>query len=242
MPSFTEKLQVNGEETEMYTSVPSGSGPFPVVVIAFHVGGLDEFDRVMADRLAEEGYVAVVPDLFHRFTPEIWAGARLDRLKHLSDPEIIDDINAAVGFLQNHSSVDSDRLGITGFCMGGRVVWLMAAASSAFKAAVPYYGGSIMLPWGSATQSPFELTDGINCPMMFHFGEEDGNPPPGDRVKLDAELTRLGKPHQFFSYPGAGHAFMDHTGERYHKEAAEASWPRTLEFFASNLKGAAVGR
>ena len=155
---------------------------------------------------------------------------------------MIDDINAAVGFLQNHAAVDSDRLGITGFCMGGRVVWLMAAASSAFKAGVPYYGGSIMVPWGSATQSPFELTDGINCPMMFHFGEEDGNPSPEDKVKLDAELARLDKPHQFFSYPGAGHAFMDHTGERYHKAAAEASWPRTLEFFASNLKGAPVSR
>ena len=155
---------------------------------------------------------------------------------------MIDDINAAVGFLQNHAAVDSDRLGITGFCMGGRVVWLMAAASSAFKAGVPYYGGSIMVPWGSATQSPFELTDGINCPMKFHFVEEDGNPSRKDKVTLDAELARLDKPHQFVSYPGAGHAFMDHTGERYHKAAAEASWPRTLEFFANNLKGAPVSR
>ena len=144
--------------------------------------------------------------------------------------------------MQNHSSVDSDRLGITGFCMGGRVVWLMAAVSSAFKAAVPYYGGNIAVPWGSATQSPFELTDAINCPIMFHFGEADGNPSPEDQVKLDAELNRLGKTHQFFSYAGAGHAFMDHTGERYHQEAAETSWPRTLEFFATHLKGAAVSR
>ena len=108
---------------------------------------------------------------------------------------MIDDINAAVGFLQNHAAVDRDRLGITGFCMGGRVVWLMAAASSAFKAGVPYYGGSIMVPWGSATQSPFELTDGINCPMKFHFVEEDGNPSRKDKVTLDAELARLDKPH-----------------------------------------------
>ena len=115
MPAFTEHLQVNGEDMEMYTSVPSGSGPFPAVVVAFHVGGVDEFDRVMADRLAEAGYVALVPDMFHRFTPEIWEGPRLDRLKHLSDPEIIDDINAAVGFLQGHSAVDSNRLGIKQF-------------------------------------------------------------------------------------------------------------------------------
>ena len=236
MPAFTEHLQVNGEDMEMYTSVPSGSGPFPGVVIAFHVGGLDEFDRVMADKLAEAGYVAVVPDMFHRFTPEIWEGPRLDRLKHLSDPEIIDDINAAVDFLQGHSAVDANRLGITGFCMGGRVTWLMSAVSSAFKAAVPYYGVSIMDIWGAGNLSPFALSSGINCPMMFHFGQEDGNPSRDDQVKLDQELTRLGKQHEFFSYPGAGHAFMDHTGERYNKDAAETSWPRTLEFFAQYLQ------
>jgi len=170
MPSFTDKLTVNGHEMDMYASVPSGSGPFPAVVIAFHVGGLDDFDRAMADRLAAEGYVAVVPDLFHRLSEEVMSGPRLDRLGHLSDPDIIADVNAAAAFLQNHASVDSNRLGITGFCMGGRVVWLMAAVSSVFKAAVPYYGGNIMVTRGNAEKSPFELTSGINCPVLFHFG------------------------------------------------------------------------
>lgn len=243
MPSFTDKLQVNGQEMDLYASVPSGSGPFPAVVIAFHAGGLDEFDRTMADRLAAEGYVAVVPDLFHRLSEEVMSGPRLDRLGHLSDPDIIADVNAAVSFLQSNSAVDSDRIGITGFCMGGRVVWLMAATNPVFKAAVPYYGGHIMLPWGAATQSPFDITSGINCPVMFHFGATDGNPSPEDQVKLDAELTRLGKSHEFFSYPGAGHAFMDFTNpDRHHQEAADASWPRTLDFFARHLKGAAVTR
>jgi carboxymethylenebutenolidase len=240
MPSFTDKLQVNGQEMDVYASVPSGSGPFPAIVIAFHVGGMDDFDKTMADRLAQEGYVAVVPDLFHRLSEEVMAGPRLDRLGHLSDPDIIADVNAAVDFLQANPHVDGQRLGITGFCMGGRIAWLMAAVNPAFKATVPYYGGNIMTPWGAATQSPFELTNGINCPMMFHFGQTDANPSPEDEVKLDAELTRLGKAHQFFSYPGAGHAFMDWTGERYHQDAADTSWPRTLEFFATHVKGAAV--
>ena len=243
MPSFTEKLQVGGHEMEMYASVPGRSGPHPAVVIAFHVGGVDEFDKAMADRLAAEGYAAVVPDLFHRLSPEIMDGPRLGRLEHLSDPDIIADVNAAVGFLQSNSSIDSERIGITGFCMGGRVAWLMAAVNPVFKAAVPYYGGNIMSPWGAATQSPFDLSSGINCPMMFHFGATDGNPSPEDQAKLDAELTRLGKPHQFYAYAGAGHAFMDFTNsERHHQEAAATSWPRTLEFFASHLKGAAVTR
>ena len=93
---------------------------------------------------------------------------------------------------------------------------------------------------GSAEKSPFELTSGINCPMLFHFGELDENPSQEDMAKLDAELTRLGKPHQFFSYPEADHGFADHTGARYNREAAEIAWPRTLQFFAAHLKGAPV--
>jgi carboxymethylenebutenolidase len=119
----------------------------------------------------------------------------------------------------------------------------MAAVNPAFKACVPFYGGNIMTPWGAATQAPFELTANIQCPVLFHFGAIDGNPSPEDQVKLDEELTRLGKDHVFHSYPGADHAFMDFTNpQRYHQEASEAAWPRTLEFFTTHLKGAAVGR
>ena len=241
MPSFTEKLQVNGQEMEMYASVPSGAGPHPAVVIAFHVGGLDEFDKVMADRLAAAGYVAVVPDLFHRLSQEVMDGAQLEGLGHLSDPDIISDMNAAADFLKNHPAVDAQRIGVTGFCMGGRVTWLTAATNSIYRAAVPFYGGNIMSIWGAGNQTPFELTNGINCPMQFHFGQEDGNPSVDDRDKLDAELSRLGKAHEFFTYPGAGHAFMDFTNpDRHHETSAEAAWPRTLDFFSAHLKGAAV--
>ena len=237
MPSFTDKLTVGGHEMDMYASVPDGSGPFPAVVIAFHIGGLDEFDKAMADRLSAEGYVAVVPDLFHRYTEEQMSGPRIERLNYLSDADIIADCNAAVSFLESNSAVDSNRIGMTGFCMGGRIAWLMAAVNPTFKATVPYYGGHIMLPWGDSAQTPFDLTSNINCPMMFHFGATDGNPSPDDRVKLDAELTRLGKDHQFFEYAGAGHAFMDFTNpDRHHESAAAESWPRTLEFFATHLK------
>ena len=80
MPSFLDKLNVGGNEMDMYSAQPEGSGPHPAVVIAFHVGGLDDFDRKMADQLAEAGYVAVVPDLFHRVSQEIMDGPRLERL------------------------------------------------------------------------------------------------------------------------------------------------------------------
>ena len=236
MPSFTDKLTVGGSEMNMYAALPDGSGPHPAVVIAFHVGGLDDFDRKMADQLAEAGFVAVVPDLFHRFSKEVMDGPRLDRLGHLKDADIIADMNAAVDFLTANSAINDDRIGVTGFCMGGRIAWLMAASNQIFKCTVPFYGGNIMGNWGPG-DTPFSMADKINCPMLFHFGAEDGNPSVADRDTFDAELKRLGKDFEFHTYDGAGHAFMDHTNpDRYHEASAAAAWPRTIDFFNNHLK------
>ena len=236
MPSFTDKLTVGGSEMDMYAALPDGPGPHPAVVIAFHVGGLDDFDRKMADQLADAGFVAVVPDLFHRFPQSVMDGPRLDRLGHLQDLDIIADMNAAVDFLTANSSIDSNRLGVTGFCMGGRIAWLMAASNPIFKCTVPFYGGNIMGNWGPGN-TPFSMANNINCPMLFHFGAEDGNPSVADRDSFDAELTRLGKDFEFHTYEGAGHAFMDYTNpERHHAASADAAWPRTIDFFNKHLK------
>ena len=238
MPSFWEKIQVAGQDMDLYASVPSGSGPFPAVVIAHPASGVGEFTQSIADRLAAEGFAAVVPDLFHRVTESMLADGSA-RTAHLNDAHIVTDINATVDFLRNHPAIDAEKIGVTGFCMGGRVTWLAAATNPHFKAAVPFYGGNIMVARGDATQTPFELTSGINCPMLFHFGGVDQNPSPADMQTLDAELTRLAKEHQFHTYDGADHAFMDFSQPaRHHQAAAEAAWPRTVEFFATHLKEA----
>jgi carboxymethylenebutenolidase len=237
MPSFWENTKVDGEEMGMYVSVPGGSGPFPAVVVIHHGAGVDQFSRDMTDKLAEGGYAAVAPDLMHRLAEDSPLRSAHPR-ERLNDREIESDVNATVEFLRNHPSIQGDNLGIIGFCMGGRVVWLMAAANSHLKAAVPYYGGNIMEPWGQGiTSTPFDRANEINGAVLFHFGVEDENPSQDDMAKLDAELARLGVAHEFFTYPDAGHSFMDHTNQQAHRPAAvEASWPRTLDFFAKHLK------
>ena len=168
MPSFTDNLTVGDSVMDMYAAIPDEPGPHPAVVIAFHVGGLDDFDRDIADRLASEGYVAVVPDLFHRYSQEIMDGPRLDRLGHLKDTDIIADMNAAVDFLTANAAIDNDRIGVTGFCMGGRVAWLMPAVNPIFKCTVPFYGVNIMGNWGPG-DTPFSMTANINCPMTVSY-------------------------------------------------------------------------
>ena len=129
---------------KMYLSMPGGTGPFPAVVVIHHGSGVDQFSRDMSDRLAdmsdrlaEAGFAGIVPNIFHRQNDSN-NPQELSPRERLSDPETETDINATVEYLRSHSGIQGDNLGITGFCMGGRIVWLMAAANSRFKAAVPY--------------------------------------------------------------------------------------------------------
>ena len=238
MKNFWETVKVDGNDMRLYVSVPDDTGPFPAVVVIQHQGGVDTFIEDMTQRLASDGYVGVAPDLYHRDGPDCQDDGPTRRAR-LQDVTVIQDVNATVDFLQGHSQVDGARLGIIGFCMGGRVAYLMAAVNSSFKAAVDYYGGNIMVPWGEGP-SPFDRTAEIHCPLLGLFGEEDTNPSPADMRKLDAELTRQGKVHEFHSYPGANHAFMNKHGNRYHTEADRDSWPKTLAFFAKYLRQAPV--
>lgn len=238
MASLWENIPVDGSSLDVYISIPEGVGPLPAVVINHHGGGVDRFIQETADRLAGEGYVVAAPNFFHRISDAMLAdGSR--RIQHLQDRLIVQDIDATAGFLRGHPSVLGRLMGVTGFCLGGRTTFLAAASTRHFQAAAPYYGGNLTAPFGGAGKSPFRSADGIRCPVLFHFGEVDANPSQADMTALDAELTRLGVDHQFHTYQGADHAFMDYTAGRYNKAAAELSWPRTLEFFNTHLKSSA---
>jgi carboxymethylenebutenolidase len=233
MPSFWESMKVDGADMRLYVSVPSGTGSFPAVVVIQHQGGVDDFIEEMTQRVANAGYAAVAPDLYHRDGPDCKDDGPTRRAR-LLDVNVVKDVNATVEFLLGHRSVEAERLGIIGFCMGGRVAYLMAAVNPHFKAAVDYYGGNIMVPWGEGP-APIARTPEIHCPILGLFGEDDANPSPADMRTLDAELTKYGKAHEFLSYPGAGHAFMNRRGERYRADADRDSWPKTLAFFAKHL-------
>jgi carboxymethylenebutenolidase len=153
----------------------------------------------------------------------------------LRDDQIARDVDAAVAHATTLAEVDGERLGVTGFCMGGRVAYLLAASSSAFSAAIVFWGGNIMDAWGEGP-TPFKQTDRITCPVLGIFGEDDPNPNPADVARIDAEMTRLGKDHEFHSYPGDGHAFMNERRPSYRPEAAADAWRRSVEWFDRYLK------
>ena len=237
MSGFIEQVELDSGRMDIYKSVPVGEGPFPSLVVIMNAFGVAEFTKGMCDRFADEGFLAVAPDLFHSISDQMADSQGKTKRELLDDTQIIIDVGAAVEFLEKDPLAQPNKVGITGFCCGGRIAWLMSAVSDAFCVSVPFYGGNLFVPWGTGKLSPFELADNINCPMMFHFGENDDNPSQSDMLILDKELTRLRKDYRFYCYPDAGHAFMDFGDRvRYNQRASEMSWPRTMEFLNEHLK------
>ncbi len=229
-----DTVTVEGKPMRVYIGVPEGEPRRVGILVAQHGPGVDDFVKDAVIRLFREGYVAAAPELFHRQPAQIPEGAT--RVGLLKDDEIIADMNATLAHLKGLKEVAVGPVGIVGFCMGGRVSYLMAAANHEIKACTVFYGGNMFKQWGSLP-SPFDRTKDINCPVIGFYGNEDTNPSPDDVNKIDAEMTRLGKPHEFHRYNGAAHAFQNFLdAARYRERPARGSWSEMLAFFALHLK------
>jgi len=228
-----ETIHVAGQPMRVYLDVPAGGGPRPGVIVMIHGPGLDKFIETQVEDLARHGYVAAAPDLFHRQEP---GGDMMARVGKLRDAEILADVDATLDHLQRLKDARVTSLAVLGFCMGGRNTYLCAGARpEKWNAAGVFYGGNIMKAWGEGP-APFDLTSRIACPIVGFFGADDTNPSPDDVKKIDAELTKHGKPHEFQMYEGAGHAFLNFMNpERHRPQQAADAWPKMLAFLDKHL-------
>ncbi len=236
MPVRWDSVSVGGKSMRVYIGVPEGRPARAGILVAQHGPGVDGFIQDAVIRLFREGYVAAAPELFHRQPPDVKdMPARIGMLK---DDEVIADMNATLAHLKGLKEVSVGPVGIVGFCMGGRVSYLMAATNGEIAASAVFYGGNILKQWGSLP-TPFDRTKDIKCPVIGFFGMEDANPSPDDVNKIDAELTRNNKPHEFHRYNGAGHAFQNFLDPaRYRERASRGSWSEMLAFFSQYLRTA----
>src|SRR5262249_57077141 len=159
MKSQREQIKVDGSPMNLCVSQPDGDGPFPAVVLIQNRNVVDKFMDELTERIGAAGYFGVTPDLYHRDSPDCKDDGPTRRGR-LRDRTIISDVNATLDFLNGRTLVDAGRVGIVGFCLGGRVAYLMAAASPRFKAAVSYYGGSIFMAWGGGP-APVQTNPGV---------------------------------------------------------------------------------
>lgn len=204
----------------------------PAVLVIQEAFGLNVHIKEVARRVAAEGYVALAPDLY-------WRGGkgrsvRYDQLaeaiglmQSVKDADVVADVRSAITHLEAQPFVRADRIGITGFCMGGRVSYLAACEiPGKIKACAPFYGGGI----------PVEKTASLQAPVLAFFGAEDGFIPLAQVEHLKAELTRLGKQAEVVVYQGAGHGFFCDERESYRADAAKDSWERLKKFLAAHLR------
>ncbi len=217
----------------LYLDAPEKPGRHPAVLVMFHRGGIDDFTRSVAARLSGHGFVAAVPDLYHR-RPD--GEPVTESVKQVKDAEILADSDASLAALGGMDNVDPARIGVIGHCFGGRNSFLVAASRpAAIKACAVFYGGSMAVARGPG-KAPIEIAGGVACPVTGFFGNDDENPSPADVDKLSAALAAHGKAHDFHRYDGAGHAFQNFTDKgRYREKQAEDAWSKVIPFLARSL-------
>ena len=240
MPASWVDINVgDGTTMEGYLTQPEGDGSHPAVVVIQEIWGVNSHIQAVADRLPSQGYVGLAPAMFHRQGRMI-AGLHeelqtaVGMMQQCNDAGILADVNAAVNYLKSQSSVNG-KIGIVGFCFGGRVSYLATCNISDLSASVVFYGGNIGVALGDG-QTPLEQTGGINCPVLGLFGEEDANPTPDFVNEIDAEMTKQGKAHEFHQYAGAGHGFHCEVRGSYRPESAADAWGKAMAWFDQNLK------
>jgi carboxymethylenebutenolidase len=218
------KLTVSDQfELGAYRADPNGPIMGAVVVVQ-EIFGVNHHIRSVCDRLAGAGYVAIAPSIFDRIEPNFQSGYSPDEVaaarKFVASPDwaaMLRDTQAAIDAVSNFGPV-----GIIGFCLGGSIAYAAATKLSGLKAAVGYYGGAIIR---FADDKPL-------VPTQLHFGEKDASIPLADAEAIRAKRSDV----EVYIYPGAQHGF--HCDERasYDKASADIAWPRSMDFFAKNLR------
>ena len=234
---MTRYASQDGTQIDAYLSQPSAPGPYPGVIVTMEGMGLEDHMKELCRRFAEQGYIAIAPDLYTREgrpAPD----RVLEVLFSVPDSQTMGDLEGAALFLKNHAHANG-RVGIIGFCSGGRYTLMFACTSSNINAAVDSAGGHI-IPDELTEARPVAAVDmvaNLNCPLLALFGEEDPNPSPEHAARLKQELDAHNKDYEFVHYPNAGHAFFADYRPSYRAAPAQDMWHRVLLFYERHLKG-----
>lgn len=221
-----------GGQMPCFLARPEESPKVPGVVVVMEAFGLNDHIKDVAKRLATEGYAALAPDMYYRAGGAVVAYDNLSEairlMTGLKDDDIVKDMDAALGYLKSCEFVRGDRIGVTGFCMGGRITFLSACQLSGVSAAAPFYGGGIA--------GLLDLADRIRCPLLLFFGDQDPFIPNEEVERIKARLGELKKDAEVKVYAGAPHGFFCNERDSYRADAARDAWERLLNFFAKHLK------
>jgi carboxymethylenebutenolidase len=227
------KIPTKDGQIPAYRAQPQGDGPFPVVLVVQEIFGVHDHIKDVCRRFAKLGYLAIAPELYARQGdvsklegfPEI-----LKIVSKVPDAQVMSDLDAAVDFAKG-SKGDVARLGITGFCWGGRIVWLYSSHNPAVKAGVAWYGRLVGEPDALHPKSPVDLAGELKAPVLGLYGGTDNGIPIESIERMREALKAAGKTAEIHVYPDTPHAFFADYRKSYRKPEAEDGWKRLQEWF-----------
>jgi len=221
------KIKVADGEMPGYFAKPAGVNNPPVVLVAMEIFGLHEYIKDVTRRLAKLGAFAVAPDYYFRKGVDLTKITDIPQLLPIvnakPDAELLSDLDSTVAWAKSQGG-DTSRLGIIGFCRGGRTVWEYSAHNPALKAGVAFYGPPVDPPNPLWPKSPTQLAPEMKAPVLGLYGAEDTGIPVATVEALKAALAANNKTAEFKIYPGAPHGFHADYRSSYRKEAAEDAW------------------
>ncbi len=233
-------IPVDGFKMPAYRAAPANKAGAPLVLVVSEIFGVHEYIADVARRLAKAGCFAIAPELFVRQGDASAYGemAKLvaEVINKVPDTQVLADLDACAAWARGQGA-DAGRLGITGFCWGGRITWLYAAHNPAVKAGVAWYGRLVGSRSALTPRHPVELTSEMKAPVLGLYGGSDPGIPPENVEQMKQALdsgSAAARRSEFVVYPGAPHAFHADYRPSFRKDAAEDGWQRCLAWFRAN--------
>lgn len=235
------KIPVAGGEIPAYRAMPDKKGKFPVVLVVHEIFGVHEWIQDISRRFAKLGYMAIAPNLYSREGDVSQMTNFQDIISKVvskvPDAQVMSDLDATVAWAKKNSGNDK-KLSITGYCWGGRIVWLYAAHNKKLDAGAAWYGRLVPAPNAPANslqpKQPIDVVKDISAPVIGLYGGLDTGIPLDGVQRMQDELKKGKSKSEIVVYPNAGHGFLADYRQGYNKEAAEDAWKKMLDWFKKN--------
>jgi carboxymethylenebutenolidase len=228
------KIPTTDGEMPGYRAMPAKGSNFPTVLVIQEIFGVHEHIKDICRRLAKSGYMAVAPELYAR-QGDVSKMTDIQQIirevvSKVPDSQVMSDLDATADWAAKNSG-DASKLAATGFCWGGRIVWMYAAHSDRLKAGVAWYGRLITPPNEMSPTNPIDVADKLKAPVLGIYGGKDQGIPMDTVEKMQAALKAAGSKSMFQVYPEAPHGFHADYRDSYREVDAKSAWGRMLIWF-----------
>ena len=232
------KVPVADGSIPAYRAMPAQGGPFPTVLVVQEIFGVHEHIKDLCRRFAKAGYYAIAPELYARQGDPAAISDTQELIKTIvskvPDAQVMSDLDATEAYAKSSGKANTSRLAVTGFCWGGRIVWLYAAHNPALKAAVAWYGPIDRPRTELQPKYPIDLAADLKAPVLGLYGAADQGIPVESVEKMKVACKAAGKTCEIKVYPDTPHGFNADYRPTYRAEAAKDGWTQMLAWFKQN--------